>query len=322
MYYAGIDIGGTKCAVVLGAESNGEFTVLAKERFPTVPDDPLGTLDTFRDVLAGLLSQQELLPSSLSGIGISCGGPLSSKRGVILSPPNLPAWDNIEIVRFFETAFGVPTALQNDANACALAEWKFGAGKGADNMAFLTFGTGLGAGLILNSRLYCGPDDMAGELGHLRLTDDGPTGYGKAGSVEGYCSGGGIRQLGQQMAERELAAGRQPRLLEQAGSIEGINAKNIADLADEGDPLCLEVYHESGRRLGQALSILVDLLNPEVIVIGSIFVRSHNLLWEVCDEVMRRECLSISYGRCRVVGSALGERVGDIAALTVAMGGY
>ena len=128
----------------------------------------------------------------ISAIGISCGGPLNSKKGVILSPPNLPGWDNIEIVNIIKDRLDVPAKLQNDANACALAEWKYGAGRGSNNMIFLTFGTGFGAGLILDGRLYNGVNCMSGEIGHVRLTEYGPVGYGKAGSCEGYCSGGGI----------------------------------------------------------------------------------------------------------------------------------
>ena len=113
-----------------------------------------------------------------------------------MSPPNLPGWDNIDIVKQIKTHFGVPVHLQNDANACALAEWKFGAGRGTKNMVFLTFGTGLGAGLILDGKLYSGTNDNAAELGHIRLDRFGPVGFGKTGSFEGFCSGGGIAQLG------------------------------------------------------------------------------------------------------------------------------
>src|SRR5690606_15592063 len=140
----------------------------------------------------------------LAAIGISCGGPLDSRRGVILSPPNLPGWDRIPVVEVFQQAFKVPVALQNDANAGALAEWLWGAGRGSHNMIFLTFGTGMGAGLILNGQLYSGTNDLAGEVGHIRLAPDGPVGYGKAGSFEGFCSGGGIKQLATDRAKMAL----------------------------------------------------------------------------------------------------------------------
>ena len=122
---------------------------------------------------------------NLKRIGISCGGPLDSKKGMIYSPPNLPGWDKCLLQRYLQMKFGVETALQNDANACALAEWLMGAGRGTSNMVFLTFGTGMGGGLILNGRLYSGTNDLGGEVGHIRLAKDGPVGFGKAGSFEG-----------------------------------------------------------------------------------------------------------------------------------------
>ena len=166
----GIDIGGTKCAVIVGDE-NG---IADKIKFDTATVD---------ETIKNIISAVEKLGAN-DAIGISCGGPLDSKRGVIMSPPNLPGWDNIEIVKMLEERFKVPVSIQNDANACALAEWKYGAGRGTENMIFLTFGTGLGAGLILDGRLYAGTNDMAGEVGHIRISDYGPVGYGKAGDAD------------------------------------------------------------------------------------------------------------------------------------------
>ena len=182
----GIDIGGTKCAVIVGDE-NG---IADKIKFETTTVD---------ETIKNIISAVEKLGAN-DAIGISCGGPLDSKRGVIMSPPNLPGWDNIEIVKMLEEQFKVPVNIQNDANACALVEWKYGAGRGTENMIFLTFGTGLGAGLILDGRLYAGTNDMAGEVGHIRISDYGPVGYGKAGSFEGFCSGGGIAEIGRMVA--------------------------------------------------------------------------------------------------------------------------
>ena len=124
------------------------------------------------DQACSLRSQQT------AAVGISCGGPLDSKKGLILSPPNLPGWDNVPVTKLLSEALQVPAFLQNDADACAIAEWRFGAGQGCENMVFLTFGTGLGAGLILNGKLYQGASGMAGEVGHLRLFDNGHIGYG------------------------------------------------------------------------------------------------------------------------------------------------
>lgn len=182
--YWGLDIGGTKCALVTG---NDQCHVLS--RFQVATRD----YAHWEEVLTALLEHAPQDPPE--AIGISCGGPLDSRQGLILSPPNLPGWDNVPITAWLRQRTGAPAYLQNDANACALAEWRFGAGRGCQNMIFLTFGTGLGAGFILNGKLYAGANDMAGEVGHVRAAPDGPVGYGKRGSFEGFCSGGGIAQL-------------------------------------------------------------------------------------------------------------------------------
>lgn len=156
-------------------------------------------------------------------IGVSCGGPLDTNRTHICCPPNLPLWDNVPVVDYLESRLDIPAKLENDADACALAEWRCGAGKGCDSMIFLTFGTGLGAELILTGRLYTDASGMAGEVGHVRLTEHGPSGYGKFDSFEGYCSGGGIAQLGKSYARRERQLGKKP-----AFAWEPITAKSIA----------------------------------------------------------------------------------------------
>ena len=174
--YIGLDIGGTKCAATLGTFDSEKPTILDKKYFLTEKRLPSEVLGIFSEFI-----EEKLKDYEIKGIGISCGGPLSSAKGVIMKPPSLPLWDNIEIVKYFKDKFSIDTYLQNDANACGVAEWKFGAGKGYDNVVFLTFGTGFGAGLILNGKLYSGANDNAGEIGHIRLTDDGPIGYYKAG---------------------------------------------------------------------------------------------------------------------------------------------
>lgn len=244
-------------------------------------------------------------------IGISCGGPLNSKDGVILSPPNLPGWDNIEIVKLLQKKFGLPVAIQNDANACALAEWKWGAGKGSSNMIFLTFGTGLGAGLILDGKLYSGTNDMAGEVGHIRLEDDGPLGYGKAGSFEGFCSGGGIAGQAEMVLKHKFS----PNL--SAGG--NVTARDVCLAASKGDAVALEILENSGRHLGMGLSILIDVLNPERIVIGSIFTRCGEYLEPAAQTVIARETLSAARNVCSVVPAELGEQIGDFASLSVAL---
>ena len=308
----GFDIGGTKCAVCIGEEKNGILTVKDKRIIPTDR-----TLSPYA-IIDRLCALAEEMTSDFSRIGISCGGPLDSLRGVILSPPNLPGWDEVSIVSYLKDRYGGRVALQNDADACALAEWKFGAGRGTKNMIFLTFGTGMGAGLILGGRLYTGASDMAGEVGHIRIASDGPVGYGKSGSFEGYCSGGGIAALGRAYAEAAFSEGKAISFCKDKGELSSITAKSIAEAANAGYADAREIYRLCGEKLGVGLSILIDILNPERIVIGSIFQRSEVLLRDEMEKVLEKECLSYSRKACRIVGAELGDRLGDYAALSVA----
>ena len=313
----GIDVGGTKCAVTAGTAEGNNLEILDKKGFAT---DISKTADQMMEQFYEILD--EFIPKyGADVIGISCGGPLDSKRGVIMRPPNLPKWDDIHIVDILKEKYNVPVSLQNDANACALAEWKYGAGKGTENMIFMTFGTGLGAGLILDGRLYAGTNDNAGEAGHIRLSENGPVGFHKAGSFEGFCSGGGLAQLGYTLGLEAYQAGRCPQYFDPAIAPEGINAKTIADAADNGDEVAIEVYRKCGEYLGRGLSILIDILNPQRIVLGSVFKRSHNLLWEPAKKVIDREALALSANVCEVVPAELDENLGDFAAITTAVYG-
>lgn len=316
--FIGIDIGGTKCAATLGESEAENIKIAAKERFETPARNPQETIKKLFEATDAILKEKNLSAADIAAFGISCGGPLDSKMGIIQNPPNLPAWDNIKICDAFSERYGVPCGLQNDANACALAEWKFGAGRGFDDIAFLTFGTGLGAGLILDGRLYCGANDNAGEVGHIRLGRFGPVGYGKRGSFEGFCSGAGIAKIAKDKVLEQLQMGKHPTLCPDADKLDSLNAKTVADAADAGDKLALEIYAESGRMLGFGLSVIIDILNPQRIIIGGIFTRSRNLLWRHAVEVLEREALPSALSACEVVPAELGEFIGDYAALSVA----
>ena len=300
--YIGVDIGGTKCAVTRAAvDADGKINILSKTRFAT---------EDVRTTLARIFAEVErLMPAD--AIGVSCGGPLDEMDGVIMSPPNLPGWDNVRIADMLSERFGVPVKLLNDANACALAEWRFGAGRGCRNMVFLTFGTGLGAGLILDGRLYSGTNGNAGEVGHIRLAPDGPVGFGKRGSFEGFCSGGGIQRLAEIHRARASKEGR-----EIFG--DGTDAATLSALARVGDTDALAVFNESAERLGAGLSVIIDILNPERIVIGSVFKRAEDLFRRTMEDTLRREALDVSHRVCKVVSAELDENLGDFAAIAAA----
>jgi glucokinase len=306
----GIDVGGTKIAVILGDHAGDRVEVRGRIAFAT-PRGPEPAIAGIVDALRALDGRHGIRDAA--AFGVSCGGPLDSGTGVVLSPPNLPGWDRVPIVDILRRELGIPGGLQNDANACALAEWMYGAGRGCRNMVFLTFGTGMGAGLILNGALYEGREGMAGEVGHIRLADDGPDGYGKRGSFEGFCSGGGIARLAQERARRTPAP-----LWPTEDRIAGLTAREVCDAARGGDAFAAGVCETSGRSLGKGLAILIDVLNPERIVIGGVFARARDLLEPPALAVIAQEALEISRERCAIVPAGLGEEIGDIAALSVA----
>ncbi len=311
----GIDIGGTKCAVIYGIKDGETVEIVDKSVFATTKVN-----ETIAQILKetdAMMSKHMLSSANTNAIGICCGGPLDSKKGVVMSPPNLPGWDNIPIVSEVEKLTGIKTSLHNDANACALAEWKFGAGRGTENMVFLTFGTGLGAGLILDGKLYTGTNDNAGEVGHIRLSKFGPVGYGKAGSFEGFASGGGIAQLAKTALKEQMQVGKSVSWCSRE-DVEHVTARQVAEAAHTGDDLACRVYETSAVYLGKGLSVIIDILNPEVIVIGGIYTRNKDMMEPVMQRIIEREALDCATSVCRIRPAELGEQIGDYAALSVA----
>ncbi len=278
----GIDIGGTKTAFIAGDKKGN---ILYRKEKPTK------AYNGWQELLLELLPEN----GNPSSIGVSCGGPLNEEKGLILSPPNLPGWNKVPITDWLSNKYSSPAYLENDANACALAEWHFGAGRGTKNMVFLTFGTGFGAGLILDSKLYRGTNGFAGEIGHIRYKDKGPIGYNKAGSFEGFCSGGGIEQLS------------------------GLSAKDTVFNAEKGDKEAIKFLKISSEALGYACALIIDLLNPEKIVIGSIFARSEKWFRKDMERIVKQEALKYARSVCEIVPSGLGDRLGDFAALSAAI---
>lgn len=315
--WIGLDIGGTKCAVLLAEVDHG-IRVLDRLRFETATDRGFAPVwARICDGIGAMLGRAGGKP--VRGIGISCGGPLDSRRGVILNPPNLPGWENVPIVDMLRERFGIPAYLQNDANACALVEWRMGAGRGSRDMVFLTMGTGMGAGIIANGALVCGAGDMAGEAGHLRLSPEGPTGYGKAGSFEGFASGGGMDRQARAMTRRRVAAGDPPAWIRDGVAAEEVDAALIARYARRGDADARMLMDVTGEKLGEGIAMIADMLNPERVVVGSVFVRCEDLLREPMERALAREALPRSLEGLEVLPAQTGERLGDYAAVMVAL---
>jgi glucokinase len=306
-YIVGVDIGGTKVACVL---ADVEGNILARQWQPT------RVHEGWQAVVQQLFQMTEQVMEGVSreqvrGIGISCGGPLDSQRGIVYSPPNLPGWDAVPIKQLFEERFGLPTRLENDANATALAEHRFGAGRGTRNMVFMTWGTGIGGGLILDGRLYRGTNDLAGEIGHTTVLLDGPPcGCGKRGCLEAIASGPSIARRA-----RELAAESQESLVWQRISPEEVTAQHVVEAALEGDTFARFVLAEAGTYMGIGIANVAQVLNPERVVLGTIAVKAGDLVLEP----LRRALSVHAWGRVRevlqVVPAQLGDRAQDLAAV-------
>lgn len=294
----GCDIGGTKTAVVIGTRSG---QISWKHQFPT--EARRGFDQVFGHLCSAIEEASRRAAGHASVISVSIGGPLDVLRGIIKSPPNLPGWDAIPLKDLLSARFGLPTYVEHDGNAGALAEFHFGAGQGSRNIVFLTMGTGFGAGIILDGRLYRGTSDVAGEIGHVRIAEDGPLCYGKAGSLEGYCSGTGIARLAEMMFPGRWTGG-------------------VADVYaswKSADPDAQAVFARASEAFGRALALLVDTLNPQKIILGGLGMRVPDALVGPALEVLRAEALPQAYAACHVVPAALGESIGDYAALCAAI---
>jgi glucokinase len=316
--WIGVDIGGTKTAVVVCREPPA---MLARIEFPTLPEQgPERAIalikDSIRDALRAAGAERE----QVGAIGVSCGGPLNQRAGLILAPPNLSTWVDVPIVSLLRAEFGVPCRLENDADAGALAEHRYGAGRGTANMIFLTMGTGLGAGIIADGRLLRGASGQAGEIGHVRLTAEGPVGYHKAGSVEGWASGGGMARAAAAEVSAAAKHGEATTLAQTLEADGALTAKYVAEAARNGDAVATRIVESTGSRLGEALAILVDLFNPEMIVVGGLAMRMGESLLAPARRALEREALPGSARICKVVPAQLGEKIGDVAAICVAMG--
>lgn len=314
-FWIGVDIGGTKTAVVLAHEPPA---MLARIEFPTLPQQgPERAIALIKQSIYDVLRQTGIDKSQTGAIGVSCGGPLDQRAGVIQAPPNLATWVDIPITAILREEFALACRLENDADAGAVAEHRYGAGQGTQHMIFLTMGTGLGAGIIADGRLLRGARGQAGEIGHVRLSAEGPVGYHKAGSVEGWASGGGMAQAAEQEVEASMKRGERTALAAKLGAM---TAKDVAEAASAGDAVAVRIIESTGGRLGEAMAILVDVLNPERIVIGGLAMRMGERLLAPARRAMEREALPGSARICQVVPATLGESIGDVAAICIAMG--
>ncbi len=294
----GLDVGGTKTAVVL---ADNEGRIHSRQQFATNP--ARGFEMVFDDICDRVRATLETV-DSVSALSVSIGGPLDVMNGIIKSPPHLPGWDNISLKKLLTDRFGLPVYIEHDGNAGALAEFYFGAGKGFRNIVFITMGTGFGAGFILDGRLYRGTSDVAGEIGHIRIAETGPHCYGKSGSLEGYGSGSGLGKLAHLM---------HPELWS-----DQVSVVQLYEAYKTGSVEAKTVFDKAALYLGRGLAIVVDFLNPQRVILGGLGTRLQDELIEPALRIYAEEVLAEAAAVCKIVPAALGESIGDYAALCAA----
>lgn len=294
----GIDVGGTKTALVIGTSDGA---VLERRQFASEARRGYqAMLKDIRDHATLLIGAHP----NITAIGAVAGGPLDAEAGLVLGPPHLPGWDAAPFAADLGK-LGLPVRIEHDAKAGALAEWRFGAGRGCTDLVFLTLGTGIGAGIIANGQLMRGAGNAAGEIGHWRVRESGPDFYGKRGSLEGLASGAGIAALARELFPVTLGKLR--------------DARELSERAERGEADASQVIAAAGEVLGEALALIVDLLAPQRIVLGSLARRLGQKFTGPMREALAREALGPTLQNCQVVDGELGERIGDMGALSVAL---
>jgi glucokinase len=305
----GVDIGGTnvRAAIVERDGALGERVKFATE----AEQGPEAVISRLADHLRTLI---EKAPAKVAAVGVGCPGPLSSETGVVYEAPNLPGWRDIPLGERLSEKIGLPVALNNDANAAAWGEFKSGAGRGGRTVVLYTLGTGVGGGLVIDGRLWTGPDDTAGELGHVAIIPDGPRcGCGARGCLEVFASATAVARRA-----REALQGGRPSALSRL-KIDEITAHDVDHAADAGDALSIEILEKTGWYLGLAAAGIVNALDPDVIIYGGGMVNAKRWLFPPIEREIRERCFDLAAKRVRVVAAALGDDAGIIGAADLAM---
>lgn len=312
----GLDIGGTKIGLCVGTLHG---RVLASERVS------VDHAQRPEDLLGGCVQRLTRLAEPHGGVqacaalGAACPGPLDYKAGAFINPPNNPRWHGFRLRDWLKANVACPSAMMNDANAAAYAEFVWGASRGTSTSVFLTMSTGMGSGLIIDGRLFEGPLGLAGEIGRMRLSpsDDGPVGFGRRGSVEGYTSGPGMAQLAVSEALVCRTRGEASGLREVFEKDGWVTVEKLCELSRAGDAGARRVTERVSRELGRLMAIMTDVLNPEMFVLGTIGTAYPELFIPGALKTLKEEAIAESAAIVRVVPSGLTHR-GDQQALAVA----
>ena len=314
-HVVGIDIGGTKLATVV-ADNTGY--ILNKVRKPTLAEKgPEYALQLLFDMVRETVELADLEQGAISAIGVSCGGPLDTKTGIVYSPPNLPGWDALPLKAQLESEFQIPVTVENDANASALAEYRFGGGRGYNAVLYMTMSTGIGGGIVLDGQIYHGVNDSAGEVGHQILLPDGPPcGCGKRGCLEALCSGPAIARRAQAAIENKNAL--TTALLDLAnGRIENVRSEHVLEAARQDDALALQLVKETAYYMGWGIANLVNILNPDIVLLGTIAIAAGDLLLDPIRRTVSEFAMTRPAEAVKIAPAQLGEALGDLAAVAL-----
>ncbi len=318
MHLLGLDIGGTKTSVCVATEK-GEL--LASRRIPTEPArGPAAWRPRMLELAGQVLQEAGLRADQLDAVGISSPGPMSVARGLMLAPPNMRGWIDVPVQAWVAEAFGRPTFINNDANACAQAEWLYGSCAGIGSLVYLTMSTGIGGGVITHGRILQGVSDMAGEIGHFVLDINGPPcPCGQRGCFEMYCGG---MNVANRLRERIVRENIKTAILDEAGGQpERIEFRSFANATRAGDAFARQEFDQYLERLAQGFGIILMTLNPEALILGTIAIHHGDLILEQVRQRLPRYAWRYAWEPCRILPSALEGRIGDLSAIAVAVCG-
>lgn len=311
----GIDIGGTKLAIGL-ARSDGRLLVEARRPSGTA-DGPDAVIGRVIEMARAAVAEAGLALESVDRIGIACGGPLDPWRGVVRNALNNPGWIDIPLTERISMALGRPAYLDNDANAAALGEHRFGAGRGVANLVYLTVSTGVGGGVVAGGRLLRGENGNAAELGHLSVDARGRACHcGSIGCLETYASGTNIAVR----AREALATGDEPSSLRERPADE-LSAADVSTAVAAGDPLATRLWDETMTLLGAGIASMIHAFNPALVVLGGGVTNAGQLLFEPVRRSVAERTMPWLHEVVRIVPAELGERTGILGAVAIALDG-
>lgn len=315
LFIAGVDVGGTK--ILSGVASEAGELLSRDYRFTQAEAGAGAGVERILASVESACKAAGISLSQLSGIALAIAGLVNMKSGVLAVSPNLPGWVNVPLVSMLRSRTGLEVYIINDATAAALGEKCYGAGRGVDNLVYLTVSTGIGGGIVANGELYCGADGLAGEIGHMIIQADGPEcACGSHGCLESLASGTAIARE----AISRLKAGASSLLREMAGGdIRSITAKEIESAARQGDRLAQEVIARAAYYLGLGLGNIVNIFDPELIIVGGGVAQMGDLLLAPAIETMHRSAYALQVAQARVVPAQIGDSAGVLGAVAFAL---